>query len=69
MNREYWVLGGSYADLTFSAMDGLPELYGPFHSYGEALGCWRNRTAETRSQATARYVVVTPASPEKAAFG
>lgn len=63
MVEEYWVVGGSYRDASFAALDeGSGELYGPFFSYDDALHSWRERAANTRSQATVRYSVVVTAS-------
>jgi hypothetical protein len=60
--EEYWVVGGSYRDASFAALnDGGGELYGPFPSYDDALHSWRERAAKTRSEATMRYSVVVTA--------
>ena len=61
--EEFWVVGGSFRDVSFAALNhSSGELHGPFDSYADALACWRERTAETRSQATTRFTVVTTAS-------
>ena len=63
MSEEFWVVGGSYRDVTFVALEhATGELHGPFPSYDVALDCWRKRTSETRSTATTRFTVVTTAS-------
>jgi hypothetical protein len=60
--EEFWVVGGSFRDVSFVALErSSGELHGPFPSYADALICWRERTAATRSQATARFTVVTTA--------
>jgi hypothetical protein len=67
MHEEFWVVGGSFRDVTFVALDeGTGELHGPFPSYDAALACWRRRTAETSSRATARFTVVTTARRQAA---
>lgn len=68
MGQEFWVVGGNFRDVTFDALGSESgELHGPFESYGAALTCWRERTAETRSCATTRFTVVStapnPSSP------
>lgn len=69
MIQEFWVVGGDYRDATFADLhNGSGELYGPFPSYDAAMTSWRERTAETRSQATVRYSVVVTA-PRRAANG
>jgi hypothetical protein len=63
MQTEFWVVGGRFRDVSFVALDdGAGELHGPFPSYDAALACWRRRTSETSSRATARFTVVTTAS-------
>jgi hypothetical protein len=62
MNQEFWVVGGSYRDMTFATFDpGGGELHGPFKCYGEALLCWRQRASETRSSATTRFAIAATA--------
>jgi hypothetical protein len=59
---EFWVVGGSFRDVSFAALErSTGEVHGPFPSYAEALVCWRERAAVTRSQATTRFTVVTTA--------
>lgn len=63
MQKEFWVVGGRFQDVSFAALDqGEGELHGPFDSYSAALIRWRERTAETRSRATARFTVVATAT-------
>ncbi|HZP19461.1 MAG TPA: hypothetical protein VFB16_04570 [Bauldia sp.] len=66
--HQYWVVGGAYRDLSFAALEeDSGRLHGPFRSYADALACWRQHSAETRSKASVRYSVVmtvpTPAKP------
>jgi hypothetical protein len=64
MTQEYWVVGGSYRDATFTSIpEGRGEVYGPFASYNDALQSWRERNARTRPEATRRYSVVVTAAP------
>lgn len=64
MTQEYWVVGGSFRDVSFADLEeGRGELYGPFHSYDEALRSWRDHSGRSRPQATQRYSVVVTAAP------
>ena len=66
MSKEYWVVGGTYRDITFATLDGAGEAFGPFDSYGDAIECWRKQTSTTTFSATARYsVVATALSPRR----
>ncbi|MCP4309401.1 MAG: hypothetical protein GY788_31920 [bacterium] len=63
MQKEYWVVGGRYRDISFTALtDGGAEAYGPFTRYDDALRSWSDCNAETRAQAAVRYSIVTTAS-------
>ena len=63
MAKEYWVVGGSYRDVSFTTLDeGAGELYGPFGSYGDAVSRWREVAATSRPRATVRYSVVVTAA-------
>ncbi len=54
--REYWVVGGRYADASFTRIDGgSEERLGPFKSEREALDAWRARAWQTVDDALARY--------------
>jgi hypothetical protein len=55
--REYWVVGGRYADTAFTriAGGGKEERLGPFKSEREALGVWRAKAFQTVDDALARY--------------
>jgi hypothetical protein len=60
--EEYWVVGGTYRDASFAALsESGGEVYGPFATYDDAFHLWRERAADTRSQATVRYSVVVTA--------
>ncbi len=51
---KYWVVGGRYADATFTAPAGAEERLGPF-AEREALETWRRKAIETEDDALARY--------------
>jgi hypothetical protein len=55
--REYWVVGGRYADTGFTRMpDGArEERLGPFKTEREALDVWRAKAFQTVDDALARY--------------
>lgn len=55
--REYWVVGGHYADTGFTRIAGGrgEERLGPFKSEREALDVWRAKAFETVDDALARY--------------
>lgn len=57
--REYWVVGGRYADTGFTriAGGGTEERLGPFKSEREALDVWRAKAFQTIDDALARYRV------------
>ena len=56
LGRIHWVVGGEYADSSFSKLAAGREIevYGPFEK-GEALGFWRGLTAKTVDNALVRY--------------
>ena len=54
----YYVSGGRYADTSFRVLvDPAPTL-GPFATYEEALGAWRERARATIDYASVRYQIV-----------
>jgi hypothetical protein len=55
--REYWVVGGRYADTGFTRMagGGIEERLGPFKSERAALDVWRAKAWQTVDDALARY--------------
>jgi hypothetical protein len=57
-NRTFWVIGGEYADTSFSALanGAEEERYGPFTESG-AHECWRALTGKTVDNAMVRYFV------------
>lgn len=56
VGKIYWVVGGEYADTTFTEPAPGKELesYGPFEKW-EALGFWRGITSKTVDDALVRY--------------
>ncbi|MGE0422428.1 MAG: DUF4170 domain-containing protein [Reyranellaceae bacterium] len=59
--KRYWVVGGEFADTSFSAMapGKSEERLGPFDSYNEALKVWSGRAWATVDSAQTRYTLVT----------
>ena len=59
--KRYWVVGGEYADTSFSrlAPGKTEERLGPFDSYNEALKTWTGRAWSTVDSAQTRYVLLT----------
>lgn len=53
----YWVVGGRYADPSFTRYAGKEERLGPFKTKREALDAWRARAWATVDDALARYHV------------
>lgn len=57
--KNFWVIGGEYADSSFTRMRGDKELevYGPFDKWDEAVGFWRGLTSKSIDDAMVRYDV------------
>ena len=53
--RTFWVVGGRYADPSFTHIAGGEQRLGPFKSEREALDVWRAKAWETVDDALARY--------------
>ncbi|MBY0511768.1 MAG: DUF4170 domain-containing protein [Rhodospirillaceae bacterium] len=55
--KSYWVVGGEYADTSFTRMQTNKELevYGPFDKWDAALGFWRGMTSKSVDDALVRY--------------
>lgn len=55
--KNYWVIGGEYANSSFTTMHPGKELevYGPFDKWEEALGFWRGLTSKSVDDALVRY--------------
>ena len=55
--KSYWVVGGEYADSSFTKMQAGKELevYGPFDKWEAALGFWRGMTSKSVDDALVRY--------------
>jgi len=57
--QRYWVIGGNYRDLDFSALrDGTEMLLGPFEREEDAKSEWKRVSFENKSTATARFAIV-----------
>lgn len=53
---RYWVIGGEYADTTFTkVVGGREERLGPFATYDDAKATWQHRAWATVDSATHRY--------------
>ena len=59
MTKErYWVVGGVYRDMAFSALrDGPPQVMGPFETRDEAQAVWKKISHETKGHATTRFSI------------
>jgi len=56
--RQYWVIGGEYADTSFRQLcNDDAETFGPFDTYEAALSTWRTRSSETRAMGHVRYTI------------
>lgn len=55
--KSYWVVGGEYANTSFTRMQTNKELevYGPFDKWDAALGFWRGMTSKSVDDALVRY--------------
>ena len=59
MPEQFFVIGGRYQDLDFNQLiDGTAHVLGPYSSYEDAQRVWKDQSAETRSDAKARYAIV-----------
>ncbi len=58
MNTQYWVIGGEFADTTFSRLtDTGAQVHGPFQSYETARRHWDDVSVAHRPQATVRFQI------------
>jgi hypothetical protein len=63
MNTQFWVIGGEFKDTRFDCVTGSPATaLGPFASYDEALGVWREVSVASRPQAHVRYTIASNTS-------
>ena len=63
MQQQFWVIGAEYSSVACDALiPGTGCLLGPFDSYDDAREVWRERSMESRSQATTRYTIVSSAA-------
>jgi len=62
-SRQFWVIGGQYADLSFRELQSAPDVRGPFDSYEAAKRAWATEANRTRSDAHAHYTIT--ATPER----
>ena len=56
----FWVVGGEYADLTFTTLvkDATLERHGPFATYHDAYEVWQARARATIDDAMIRFRIV-----------
>ena len=58
-SQRYYVIGGNYRDLDFSALrDGSGTILGPFACEEDAKSEWKRVSFEHKSNATARFTIV-----------
>ncbi len=56
MDKQYWVIGGEYADCQFKGLvDGTARVAGPFGNENRALTEWHRLTFHDGCCATERY--------------
>jgi len=58
MSKQYWVIGGEYADTRFERIvNGGAKALGPYASYDAALVAWREIAVATRPMAHTRFTI------------
>jgi hypothetical protein len=58
-DQRYFVIGGNYRDLEFSALrDGSETILGPFDCEAAAKSEWKRVSFEHKSTATTRFLIV-----------
>jgi hypothetical protein len=56
MDKQYWVIGGEYADCEFKGfVEGKARIAGPYGNEQRALDEWHRLTFHDRACATERY--------------
>jgi len=63
----YFVVGGRYADTSFSTILEPTAAEGPFERYDDAIDVWRASSMRHIDEAFVRYLIVQADSPEAAA--
>lgn len=64
--NPYFVVGGRYADTSFTTLTKADPAEGPFDTYQEAVEAWRAASMQHVDEAFVRYLVVQAATPEDA---
>ena len=64
---RFFVVGGRYADTSFTTLLEADETEGPFETYDDALEAWRVSSMRHIDEAFARYLIVQADSPAAAA--
>ncbi|MCR5873451.1 hypothetical protein LRS10_04150 [Phenylobacterium sp. J426] len=65
-NGRYWVVGGGYTDLSFTARV-WGEALGPFPTRYDAEACWRRLSFAHTHDARVRFTIVEEAHAARAA--
>ena len=66
-DHPYFVVGGRYADTTFTTLTEAASTDGPFDRYDDAVDVWRANSMRHIDEAFVRYLIVQADSPEAAA--
>jgi hypothetical protein len=58
--KRYWVIGGEFSDMTFTAIQPgkTLEAFGPFRTEAEAFKVWNARARATMDDCQSRYFLV-----------
>ena len=57
-SNRYWIVGGEYADTSFSQIvDGTERVMGPYPSRERAMAEWQALAEATRSNCHARFSI------------
>jgi len=65
-DHPYFVVGGRYADTTFTTLTEAAPAEGPFDRYDDAVDVWRANSMRHIDEAFVRYLIVQADSPEAA---
>lgn len=66
-DHPYFVVGGRYADTTFTTLTDAAPAEGPYDRYDDAVDVWRAHSMRHIDEAFVRYLIVQADSPEAAA--
>lgn len=65
-DQPYFVVGGRYADTSFTALVEAAPAEGPYDRYDDAIDVWRANSMRHIDEAFVRYLIVQADSPEAA---